>query len=67
MDKWIGIEAPRWMRISLMICKWLMVMIPFVVSSIALIWEPSMSLKDSGIWNCIWMLSIVQIVNMTND
>ncbi len=59
--------TPKWMRISFYLLKWLMVMIPFVVSSIALFWEPEMSIMDSGLWNCLWMMSMLNIINMSNE
>ena len=67
MDKWMGMESPRWMRISLYVLKWIMVMIPFVVSSIALFYEPNMSISESGIWNCIWMISLIKIIDMSDE
>ena len=67
MDKWMGMESPRWMRISLYVLKWIMFMIPFVVSSIALFYEPNMSISESGIWNCIWMISLIKIIDMSDE
>ena len=63
----MGMESPRWMRISLYVLKWIMVMIPFVVSSIALFYEPNMSISESGIWNCIWMISLIKIIDMSDE
>ena len=65
LDSWN--MTPKWMRISFYLLKWLMVMIPFVVSSIALFWEPEMSIMDSGLWNCLWMMSMLNIINMSNE
>tara|TARA_Y100001963_G_C6504006_1_gene319119 strand:- start:230 stop:466 length:237 start_codon:yes stop_codon:yes gene_type:complete len=68
MDKKIEFNMmPKWLTLTMFVCKWLMVMIPFVVSSIALFWESNMSIMDSGLWNCIWMLSLVKIIDMTNE
>ena len=67
MVKWIGVGAPRWMKVSLILLKGVMVMIPFIVSSIALFWESDMTLMNSGMWNCIWMMSLLHIINFADE
>jgi len=59
--------TPSWLKIVMICCKWVMVMIPFVVSSIAMFWESNMTLMNSGMWNCIFMLSLVKIIDMTDN
>ncbi len=70
MDKNEGIKIdmmPAWLSITMYVCKWLLVMIPFVVSSIAMFWESSMSIMDSGLWNCIWCISLVKIIEIADS
>ena len=67
MDKWIGFGAPKWMRVSLIILKGILIVIPFIVSSIALFYESDMTLMNSGMWNCIWILSLLQILNFADE
>ena len=45
---------PKWLNIVMIILKGSIVLIPFIVSSIAMFWEPSMTIMESGLWNCIW-------------
>jgi hypothetical protein len=68
MDKWNDVSlVPRWMRVSMIILKGVMVIIPFTVSSFAMFWESDMSIMESGLWNCIWIMSLLQILNYADE
>ena len=58
---------PKWLRILMIIVKGSMVLIPFIISSIAMFYESNMSIMESGLWNCIWLMSLLQIINYANE
>ena len=64
----IGIDMmPKWLRISMIILKGTIVLIPFIISSIAMFYESNMSIMESGLWNCIWLMSLLHILNYANE
>ena len=67
MDKWIGIESPKWMRVSLYILKWIMVMLPFTICSILLFIQGEMSTTEEWLWTCVYILSCLTILNMVDN
>ena len=67
MDKWIGTEAPRWMRVSLIILKWLMTILPFTICSVIFLIQGEMSMTEEWLWTCVYILSCLAILNMTNE
>ena len=67
MDKWIGLEAPRWMRVSLIILKWLMTILPFTICSVIFLIQGEMSMTEEWLWTCVYILSCLAILNMTNE
>ena len=64
----IGIDIiPKWLRISMIILKGAIVLIPFIISSIAMFYESDMNIMESGLWNCIWIMSLLQIINYADE
>ena len=64
----IGIDMiPKWLRISMIILKGTIVLIPFIISSIAMFYESDMGIMESGLWNCIWIMSLLQIINYADE
>ena len=64
----IGIDIiPKWLRISMIILKGTIVLIPFIISSIAMFYESDMNIMESGLWNCIWIMSLLQIINYADE
>ena len=64
----IGIDMiPKWLRISMIILKGTIVLIPFIISSIAMFYESDMGIMESGIWNCIWLMSLLHILNYADE
>ena len=66
MDKQIDL-IPRWLRISMIILKGTIVLIPFIISSIAMFYESDMNIMESGLWNCIWLMSLLHIINYADE
>ena len=58
---------PKWLRITMIIVKGSLVIIPFIISSIAMFWESDMNIMESGIWNCIWMFSLLHMINYVDE
>ena len=58
---------PKWLRITMIIIKGSMVLIPFIISSIAMFWESNMNIMESGIWNCIWMFSLLHMISYVDE
>ena len=64
----IGIDMiPKWLRISMIILKGIIVLIPFIISSIAMFYESDMGIMESGLWNCIWLMSLLHILNYADE
>ena len=64
----IGIDIiPKWLRISMIIFKGTIVLIPFIISSIAMFYESDMGIMESGLWNCIWLMSLLHILNYADE
>ena len=66
MDKQIDI-IPKWLRITMIIVKGSMMLIPFIISSIAMFYESDMNIMESGLWNCIWLMSLLHIINYADE
>jgi hypothetical protein len=67
MDKWIGTEAPRWMRVSLILCRWLICTLPFIVCSIMFFFQTEMSLWDNFLLTAVYLLSLSNIINCLDN
>ena len=69
MDRWNdnGISMiPRWMSLSMMVLKWMMVMLPFVICSIML-FVTEMNTNQEWMWTCIYIMSLTQIIKMADE
>ena len=58
---------PKWLRILMIVIKGSLVIIPFIISSIAMFYESNMGIMESGIWNCIWMFSLLHMINYVDE
>jgi len=66
MEKWNSdIMAPRWMVASLMILKWMMVMLPFIICSVVM-FVTEMSTTQEWMWTCIYIMSLTNIIKMAD-
>ncbi len=63
MDKWIGLEAPRWMKVSLLMCKWFIAIIPFIITSVMFISSTEMTMWDNWMLTCVYILSLSNVIN----
>ena len=66
MDKEINL-IPKWLRISMIILKGVLVLLPFIISSIAMFYKSDMGIMESGLWNCIWIMSLLHILNYADE
>ena len=67
MEKWLGLESPRWMRVSLYVLKWVMVMTPFTICSVFFFMQGEWSMMEEWLWTSVYILSCLAILNMTNE
>ena len=67
MDKWIGIESPKWMRVSLTILKWLVTITPMVICSIYFLIQGEMSTSEEWLWTSVYILSCLAVINMVDS
>ena len=58
---------PKWLRILMIVIKGSLVIIPFIISSIAMFYESDMGIMESGIWNCIWMFSLLHMISYVDE
>ena len=58
---------PKWLNVTMIVLRGSIILIPFIISSIAMFWEPNMSIMESGLWNCIWLMSLLQILNYADE
>ena len=67
MDKDIDFGlAPKWMNVTLIVLKWLMVMLPFIISSIVF-FVYDISGIDEWMWTCIYIMSLIKIIDMADS
>jgi len=66
MDKEIDI-IPKWLQITMIIIKGSMILIPFIISSIAMFYESDLTIMESGLWHCIWLMSLLHIINYADE
>ena len=59
-----GIEMiPRWMNITIIICKWFICTMPFVICSFMFFFQSEMSLWDNLLLTSVYLLSLSNIIN----
>ena len=54
---------PRWMDITMIVCKWLIGIIPFLVCSLMYFFQSEMSLWDNLLLTAVYLLSLSNIIN----
>ena len=68
MDKGIKISMmPKWMDTVMMICKWFIYTMPFVITSVMFLMKSEMTLWDNWLLTCIYLLSLANIITMVNE
>ena len=58
---------PKWMNIIMIVCKWFICVMPFVICSFLMFFKQEMSLWDNMLLTCVYLLSLSSIVNMVSD
>ena len=68
MDKGIKISMmPKWMSMTMTICKWFIYTMPFIITSVMFFMKSEMTLWDNWLLTCVYLLSLANIINMTNE
>ncbi len=65
MNKWN--LTPRWMNVTLTICKWFMHTIPFVCCSIAMFLTDTMSLGENYLLTAVYGLSMLRLWDIVDS
>ena len=58
---------PRWMDITMIICKWFIHTIPFIITSFMFFFQTEMSLWDNMLLTCVYLLSLSSVLNILGD
>ena len=58
---------PRWMDITMIICKWFICTMPFVICSFLMFFKSEMSLWDNMLLTCVYLLSLSNIINCLDN
>jgi len=58
---------PRWMNITMIICKWVICVLPFIVCSIMFFFQSEMSLWDNFLLTSVYLLSLSNIINCLDN
>ena len=71
MDKWNdeGITmVPRWLRISGIVLRVLLTILPFVMAGGVMIFgqPPVLESNLDGVWQALWFLSLLQLINLVD-
>ena len=68
MDKLNDWElAPQWMKITMIISKWIIAVMPFIMVSIMTIFHTFESTWDNWLVTCVYLLSLANIINMVDS
>ena len=68
MDKWKDSDMmPTWMRISMMICRWVICVMPFIICSILFMFKSEMTLWDNMLLTVIYLLSLSSVLNVIDE
>ena len=57
---------PRWMSITMTICKWFIYTMPFIITSVMFFSISELTMWDNWLLTCIYLLSLANIINMTD-
>ena len=59
--------VPDWMNISMIVCKWIICVMPFVICSLLMFFQSEMSLWDNMLLTCVYLLSLSSVINIVSD
>ena len=67
MDKGIKINMmPKWMNVTMTICKWFIYVMPFIITSVMFFSISELTTWDNWLLTCMYLLSLANIINMTD-
>jgi len=58
---------PKWMNITMIICKWFICTMPFVICSFMYFFQSEMSLWDNFLLTSVYLLSLSNIINCLDN
>jgi hypothetical protein len=64
MDKQNGIKIdimPKWMNITMLICRWIIATTPFVIASVMMFFKPE-TLFDNWMLTCLYLLTLNNLI-----
>ena len=68
MDKWNDQDMmPMWMKMTMILCKWAICILPFVICSILFILKSEMTMWDNWILTCVYLLSLANIIHIVDE
>ena len=56
--------VPDWMNITMIVCKWIICVMPFVICSLLMFFQSEMSLWDNMLLTCVYLLSLSSVINI---
>ena len=67
MDKWNVSMMPRWMDVLMIVLKWFMITLPFVICSVKVIVNPEMPISESWLWVCIHCMACWNLIRWADN
>ena len=58
---------PRWMDITMIVCKWFISTMPFIICSFLMFFQSEMSLWDNMLLTCVYLLSLSSLINFVSS
>ena len=58
---------PKWLDIVMIICKWFIHTMPFIICSVMYFFQSEMSLWDNMLLTCVYLLSLSGIINSLDN
>ena len=55
--------VPEWMNIVMIICKWFVCVMPFVICSFLFFFKAEMTLWDNLLLTVVYLLSLANVIN----
>ncbi len=58
---------PDWMNIVMILCKWFICTMPFIICSFLMFFQSEMSLWDNMLLTCVYLLSLSSLINFVSS
>jgi hypothetical protein len=59
--------VPEWMDIAMVVCKWFICVMPFIICSFLFFFKAEMSIWDNMLLTVVYLLSLSSLINCVND